>query len=185
MIKTRRQLIGAILSVALTTGCTARNDDNEATAAETTTSSLTRIPSSTQDASKTPTPRETITNVTRIRLHSVTLTETQRKQITPLSFESLPADERRIVTAAADGGFSVSYGRSEYPTDGGRTAGLSSLMSRVVDRLNRQTEAYKTNHTAVANAPPHVDAVYVRYEGELSCLDIVDGDQKYYHCPGE
>ncbi|ERH12443.1 MAG: hypothetical protein J07HB67_01462 [halophilic archaeon J07HB67] len=106
------------------------------------------------------------------------LSAAEREQIEPLSLESLPADERRIIVAAADGGFSVSYGRFEYPTDGGRTAGLSSLMDRVVDRLNDQIRTYESE-----TPPSHVSAVYVRYEGQLYCLDVVDGDQKYYHCP--
>jgi|GEM_PF-2518752 len=161
--RTRRGLVGAVLCGALTAGCASRGDGSGST------------------------PRETPTLETRIELHSVVLSAAEREQIEPLSFESLPADERRIIAAAADGGFSVSYGRSEYPTDGGRTAGLSSLISRVVDRLNDQTRTYESeNPTATAaNPPSHVSAVYVRYEGQLYCLDVVDGDQKYYHCPRE
>lgn len=135
------------------------------------------------DATGTPTPRETVTSETRIELVPVGLSDEEREQVTPLSFESLPADERRLLREAADGGFSVSYGQSAYPTDGGRTAGLSSLIRRVVDRLARQTDSYESTHGADAAVPSHVSAVYVRYEGDLYCLDVVDGDQRYYHCP--
>lgn len=131
----------------------------------------------------TPTPTEAVTYATRIELLPVSLAADEREQVTPLSFESLPAEERRILREAADGGFSVSYGRSEYPTDGGRTAGLASLIRRVVDRLARQTDSYESAHGADAAVPSHVSAVYVRYRGDLYCLAVVDGDQKYYHCP--
>ncbi|MEZ3142481.1 hypothetical protein [Halobaculum sp. MBLA0143] len=100
-----------------------------------------------------------------------------------MSFESLPAEERRIVREAADGEFSVSYGRYQTPTDGGRAAGLSSLTDRIFARLDRQIAAYESTHGTDTEVPSHVRAVYVRYEGQLYCLDVVVGDAKRYSCP--
>lgn len=187
--RTRRQFLGVLCGV-LAAGCAARDGGGEATAAETASRSTqspsnTRTPTDTPVSTDTPTPQETIVLETRIELLPVDLSEAERGQVEPLSVESLPAEERRIVAEAADGGFSVSYGRYEYPTDGGRTAGLSSLVDRVLGRLDHQLRVYEIeNPTATAaNPPSHVSAVYVRYEGRLYCLDVVDGDQKYYHCP--
>lgn len=174
----RRQLIGA-LCATLTAGCATHNDDRP-TAVETTGSSRTATPDSSQVPTDTPT--QTITWETQIDPIRVSLSETEREQVEPLSFESLPAAERRIVAAAVDDGFSVSYGRRQPVPDSGRAAGLPSLIDRISDRLHRQIEAYESTRRTDTEVPSHVDAVYVRYEGELYCLDIILGDAKPYSC---
>lgn len=197
--RTRRRVVGALLGSLLTAGCATTGDtggSGGATAAETEsstrtasgtpTASETQTPTGTPTATATPTPRDTITYVIRIDLVPVTLSDEEREHVDPLSLESLPAEERRVVREAADvdGAFSVSYGRGQTRPE---VTGLSSLIDRVLARLNYQERTYeRENPTATAaNPPSYVSAVYVRYEGHLYCLDVVDGDQKYYHCPGD
>lgn len=156
MRRTRRQLLGAVCACSLTAGCVLDDGGRETSAAR------------------------TVRRETTIELVAVALSERERTHVSPLVADDLPTDERRILAAAADGGFTVRDGRNEYPTDGGRTAGLQSLIDRALDRLEHQRTAWDET----ASPSPSVDAVYVRYDGDLYCLSLVDGDQRYYTCEG-
>jgi hypothetical protein len=177
-VQSRRSLLAA--AAALTTGCLAGRDSETAPTEATRRQAATRR--SQAGRTLTDTPTQTITWETQIDPIRVSLSETEREQVEPLSFESLPAEERRIVAAAVDDGFSVSYGRRRPVPDSGRAAGLPSLIDRISDRLQRQIEAYESTRGTDTKVPPHVDAVYVRYEGALYCLDIILGDAKPYSC---
>jgi len=129
------------------------------------------------DGTGDPSPTERPLLATTINL--VTTSVPDEEAIQPLAFADLPAAEQRILRTAADEGYEVRYAREEGIPDTEETEGLRSLIDRFLDRLNAQKAAYREAHD---DLPDYVDAVYLRQEGALYCLDIVDGDQKYYHC---
>lgn len=119
---------------------------------------------------------------TTIDLVLPSASDVDEEPIQPLVFENLPRNERKILrTAHEERTYSVSYGGYEGLPDAEETDGLQSLIDRIRRRLASQTEAYREEHDA-DSVPEHVDAVYLEYGDEVYCIDLIDGDQKHYHC---
>lgn len=128
-------------------------------------------------------PTETkLTHEKIIDLVSPSVTNIDDKPVRPLDYEALPRDEQRIIESAhGPGDYSVTYKQGEGPPETGKAAGLQSLINRIVDRLTKQQQQYRSNNSS-DSVPEYVHAVYVRYDGKVYCIELFDADTKYYHC---
>lgn len=135
------------------------------------------VSSRTETDTRTPTSAPTME--TTIKLVMPSVADVDEKPVRPLRFADLPAGEREILrTAREEGEYSVEYGKHEgLPDD---EDALQSLVDRILARLESQKETYLDEHDA-DSVPDYVDAVYLDYD-RIYCIDLVDGDQRYYHC---
>lgn len=136
------------------------------------------VSSRTETDTRTPTSAPTMETTIELVMPSVTGIE--EKPVRPLRFEDLPAGEREILrTAREEGEYSVEYGKHEGLPDDEEP--VRSLVDRILARFDSQEETYLQNHDD-ESVPDYVDAVYLDYDDRIYCIDLVDGDQEYYHC---
>lgn len=170
--RTRRSVLTSILPglVLVGTGCLGENSQTDET-------------TSPSESGSTKSPSESgLTIETTIKLVLSSESVIDEEPIQPLVFEELPQNEREILQTAHDQQkYSVSYEKHEGIPDNEKTDGLQRLIDRILDRLSSQKETYREEHDT-DSVPEHVDAVYLRYSGEIYCIDLVDGDKKHYHC---
>ncbi|MFC5368753.1 hypothetical protein [Salinirubrum litoreum] len=100
----------------------------------------------------------------------------------PLVYADLPTPHQEILDQAdSAGGYEVTYERGNRFPDTEKTEGLDELTQAIFDRYVRQKERYEEAHPD-EQGPDPVWPVWLAREDERFCIDVTDGDVKYYHC---
>jgi hypothetical protein len=147
-------------------------DERATTATETTASTKT-----TDTATETP-PQQTVL----IRLGRQQFPTEYADDITPLVYADLPAPQQEILDQAGTiEGYEVTYERGNRFPDTEKTEGLAELVQAIFDRHQRQISEYEDVHPD-ETVPDPVRAVWLVRDDRRFCIELTDGDVKYYHC---
>ncbi|UIP00620.1 hypothetical protein Hbl1158_04465 [Halobaculum sp. CBA1158] len=180
-------LSGIVAIVLGISGCLGESEQGQRSATEMTeterqSTSGQSSPSPTPETTESPTQTTFPTSETSIRLNQVQLSDEERSNIDPVRYDLLSSNKKEILDYAITGyEYKVEYPAQQGIPETDRTAGLQELINQIIDRLSQQTTAYEEENPDTP-VPDYVSAVYLRYQNTVYCIDLLDGDQRYYLC---
>jgi hypothetical protein len=168
----RRAILGLLGTLSLG-GCFGERGGTDTPTDSATTVTATTRPNETT----TPVPQTTLLRLGRQRFPTE-----YEADVTPLVYADRPAPQQEILDQAGTvEGYEVTYQRGNRYPDTERTEGLADLVDTIVDRHQRQVDAYEDAHPE-ETVPDAVRAVWLTRDDRRFCLELTDGDVQYYRC---